>query len=593
MGYATLDDIRGRQRTRGFPLIIAVSGVMLLLGFIIGATELIAYSEEYNAVTTTFGDDVTIGGIQVGGLTEADRLATLESVYVEQPITLVYEGSPILMTPQQVGFRLNTEAMTAAANAQLGADYWGGFWDFLWRRNANAIDIPLYAVYDPADIRNYLQQEVAARYDVTTGTSGFDLASFTFVSAAGGTQLDIDASIALIERAMFQPNPQNRVITLPTARTQGRDVTIEDLESAILQYLNAETRFNWNGPDAAMSVFIMDMQTGEEVGINEYLLHDGLSTLKVGILINFFRHRIQAPTAQQKYDLLNAVACSDNGSANTLVDATSEDPTSWADGFRKLRRTYCEAGAVHTQLTTHLFIGPAGEGFVAPDYYTQIGLGTCENANFIPLDTNVATGADFQNQTTAADMGTMMMHLYDCAEYGSGLATIMEGQITQTECQQTIELLRGTNFKHMSELGVPEGTDIAHKVGYFADTGGDVGVVYTPGGDYVFAMYLWENGQPDSSQWDVFGNINRIAYNYFNPDAPLLQTRTPPAGLAGVECVMPQRRDGIEVSLTDITENRFTPEGIPDPETACYGPGRGPGGGCLTFNGWEGSGPSQ
>lgn len=588
MGYATLDDIRGRQRTRGFPLIIAVSGVMLLLGFVIGATELVAYSDEYNAVTETFGDDVTIGGVQVGGLTEADRLATLEQVYVEQPITLYYGDNPIYMTPQQVGFRLNTEAMTAAANAQLGADFWGGFWDFLWREKANAIDIPIYAEYDKADIRRYLEQ-IALRYDVNSSTTGFDLASFTFVAAGGGTQLDIDATIPLIEQAMFALEPQNRVVNLPTTRTDGRDIGIDDLEAAILQYLDAETRFNWNGPDGAMSVFIMDMQTGEEVGINEYLLHDGTSTIKVGVLVNFFRHRIQAPNAQQKYDLLYAVACSDNGSANTLVDATSSDPTSWADGFRKLRRTYCEGGAVHTQLTTHLFIGPAGEGLVAGDYYTQIGLGTCENASVIPLDGNVQTNADFQNQTTAADMGTLLMNLYDCAYNDSGLLTIMEGEITQTECQQTIEVLRGTNFKHMTELGVPEGTDIAHKVGYFGDTSADVGIVQTPGGDYVFALYLWEQRTTDARLWDVFGNINRIAYNYFNPNDPMLQTRTPPAGNAGVECVMPQRVEGVEVNINNITENRFTEEGIPDPATACYAPNRG----CIPFEGWEGSGPGQ
>lgn len=588
MGYATLDDIRGRQRTRGFPLIIAVSGVMLLLGFIIGATELVAYSEDYNNTTETFGDDVTIGGIQVGGLTEADRLATLESVYVEQPITLRYEGSLILMTPQQVGFRLNTEAMTAAANAQLGADFWGGFWDFLWRESANSIDIPLYAEYDPADIRGFLQ-DVAARYDINSGSGGFDLTSFTFVAAGGGTQLDIDAAIPLIEQAMFELEPENRVVNLPTVRTEGREIGIADLEAAILQYLQAESRFSWNGPEAAMSVFIMDMQTGEEVGINEYLLHDGTSTIKVGVLVNFFRHRIQAPTAQQKYDMLYAVACSDNGSANTLIDATSTDPTSWADGFRKLRRTYCDGGAVHTQLTTHINIGPPGQGLVPADYYTQIGLPTCENANIIPLDNNIQTNADFQSQTTAADMGTLLMNLYDCAMHGSGLTTIMSGEITQTECQQTIELLRGTNFKHMAELGVPEGTDIAHKVGYFGDTSGDVGIVQSPGGDYVFALYLWESNTTDARLWDVFGNINRIAYNYFNPTAPLLETRQPPAGNAGVECVMPQRRDGIEVSLSNIEENRFTAEGIPDPQTACYAPNRG----CIAFEGWEGSGPGQ
>ena len=585
MGYATLDQFRGRQsggRSR-FPFLLVLSGVMVLMGLIIGAAELVAYSDEYRTVSETFGNDVTIGGVQVGGLDESERLAALEVVYIEQPITLSYGGNEFLMSPQEVGLRLNTEAMQAAANAQLVDDFWGGFWKFLWREERNAINIPVYADYDPADIRAYLQT-VARRYDSASSGTGFDVGTSTFTTASASTALNIDGAIPLIERALFAADANGRRVELPTSTTPGSAISIDALEAAIIQYLDAEPEISsWNGPDSLVSVFILDLQTGEEVAINEYVTHDGLSTVKVGVLVNFFRYQLAEPDALQKYQLLNAVACSDNGSANQLIDATSTAASGFGQGFLRLVDTFCQSGAVYTFMRSHLNIGEAGTGLIPENYYTPIVAGdTCENQSTIPADLD-STGTKAGVVTTAADMGTLLMNLYDCAEYGSGLATIFEGEVTQNECRQTVELLRSTHAINMSELGVPEGTDIAHKVGYFGDTSGDVGIVYTPGGDFVFAFYLWERDSDLSIQrfkWEIFGNLTRIAYNYFNPNAPMMQTRQPPQDGFVSYCVVP--REGFEVNLNDINENRFTPEGIPDPVGGCYAPTEG----CIDFDNW-------
>ncbi|HLA43501.1 MAG TPA: hypothetical protein VJZ27_08710, partial [Aggregatilineales bacterium] len=66
------------------------------------------------------------------------------------------------------------------------------------------------------------------------------------------------------------------------------------------------------------------------------------------------------------------------------------------------------------------------------------------------------------------DMGTMLELIYDCAMFGGGLRAVYPEDITQDECQQMIEVLTGVRFSRFSELGVPEGVEIAHKVGYGA-----------------------------------------------------------------------------------------------------------------------------
>jgi hypothetical protein len=49
------------------------------------------------------------------------------------------------------------------------------------------------------------------------------------------------------------------------------------------------------------------------------------------------------------------------------------------------------------------------------------------------------------------------------------------------------------------------------------ETVGDSGIVFSPGGDYVFSLFLWNTQemiwQPTST---LFSDMSRAVYNYFN-----------------------------------------------------------------------------
>ncbi len=571
--YVKLDDFRTQSSQRSFPILIVLSGFMLLISAVIVASELVSYSDLYNNTNATFGDDVTIGGVQVGGLNEADRLQNLELVYVEQPVLLYYDGSPVLLMPPDVGFRLDTDAMQAAATNQIESDFWGGFWKHLWRSGSQAVDVPLSANFDPAELRRYLE-DLALRYNTLSGSSStYDAGTYVFRGSGSRTELDINAAMPLIERALFELDPEQRVVDLPLVYTEGQPPTMDALEEALLQYLASDGRIFYDGPESAVSIFVLDLQTGEEIGIFENLPHDATSTIKIGIIINYFRHSISEPPPDVRYSLANAVICSDNGSANTLMEASDSD--GWfVAGIRNVNDTMCQAGAVNTKIISRLWIGQEGTGTIPVGYYTSVDVTPCPGATRIPADTSIATTPDPFNQATAADLGTMLMQIYDCAFYGSGLRTIFPEEITQTECLQMLQLLQGTHFIHMSELGVPEDVvTTAHKVGYADDTFGDAGIMFTPGGDYIFVMFVWErggagNGLTDINKWSMISDANRIVYNYFNPAQPLTQIRPPVNPQGGAACVMPL--PGYEISLADINTNRFDERGIPISGVACY-----------------------
>jgi beta-lactamase class A len=71
------------------------------------------------------------------------------------------------------------------------------------------------------------------------------------------------------------------------------------------------------------------------------------------------------------------------------------------------------------------------------------------------------------------------------------------------------------------KAGVPADIRVAHKHGWIPDTHSNAAVFFTPGGDYVIAMIMyqpeWLNFQ---ESLPVIAEVSRQVYNYFNPDSP-------------------------------------------------------------------------
>jgi beta-lactamase class A len=77
------------------------------------------------------------------------------------------------------------------------------------------------------------------------------------------------------------------------------------------------------------------------------------------------------------------------------------------------------------------------------------------------------------------------------------------------------------------EAGLPDGTNIAHKHGWVTDPYGiihdmsDAAIVYTPSGNYVMAIFLYD---PEQIIFDpaneMVKNISRAVYNYYNLPEP-------------------------------------------------------------------------
>ncbi len=71
--------------------------------------------------------------------------------------------------------------------------------------------------------------------------------------------------------------------------------------------------------------------------------------------------------------------------------------------------------------------------------------------------------------------------------------------------------------------GFPAGTLAAHKSGWIEDMQADVGLVRSPGGDFLLAIYVYRDIGPKKIYLDdrvampVIASFARAAYTYYNP----------------------------------------------------------------------------
>lgn len=513
-----------RRKRRGLPIVQILSVLMIFAAIGLFVFYLVRFSQQPDVLSS----DVSVGGVAVGGLSKREALTKLVSAY-QQPVILYYAENPIQLDPASVGFTVNAESMLTSASAV--GDLSGSFWTrfavyLLGQETEQRVNVPLSSEYRENLIQSFLQ-DVATRYDRKSGEATYDLSTLTLRPGAGGYTLDVEAAVPLIEAAL--QNPNERIVQLPFVPSSGNVGNISTLERMIEDYLDSKG-FIYDGQTTVASVFIADLKTGEEVNINGDVAFSAASTIKVPIVLDYFRQLWVAPTQDEAWLMANSLLCSNNASSNLMMQIAGEraaiqqntdpgdDNTKLFTGIADVTRNSQFLGARNTYITAPLVLGVQGQQ-----------LGSIAAPQTSPNPT-IRTESDPYNQTTTEDMGTLFTMMYDCANYGSGLMTAYPtGEYTQNECKQMLELMSANDLLRLLQGGIPQGVRISHKNGWVSDMSGDAGIVYSPNGrDYVIAVYLWQKTdfQDYATLWPIIEDISRAAWNYFNPENPMIAPRT-------------------------------------------------------------------
>lgn len=493
------------MRNRNASILLRGSAIFLLIvATFLTISSLINYSRQRNS----YPAGMTIAGVPVGGLDPQAASQRVLQVYTS-PIEILYGGGTIHVEPSTLGFELEIDSMLAAADlSRTSGPFWGGFWDFLWNRNPSVVAVPLRATIAEERLRAYLISDVAARYDEPPTPAQPVPGTTAFTPGKPGEALDVDAAVAFIEDALRSPT--DRSVTLPSIKnTAAARPSLQNLEVLMKQLVEA------SGFDGTIGVYMLDLQNGQELhfalnagqelSVDPDVAFTASSTIKIPILVAYFIQHGKDPVPEEvNQKILNMIHKSDNVASDDVMQELSPEtgPLIVTEHLRKL-------GLADTFLA----------GFFYPGAPLLQRFTTAANRR-----TDVFTDPDIYNQTTPSEMGILLEDIYQCAETGGGaLVAAFPDKMSAEVCRQIVAYLLADRIGVLLEAGVPEGTQVAHKHGWVPDTDGvvrnfsDAGIVYTPGGNFVLAIYTHHPVQVvfDTAN-QLFAHLTEAVYNYFN-----------------------------------------------------------------------------
>ena len=487
------------MKLRGSSLFLrGVSLVFILLAAILVVFQLIQYSVSRSNYPT----DMTIAGVPVGGLDPQAAAQRLLQVY-SSPIEIHYGEAVIDLEPALIGFQADTESMLAAADLQrTGAPFWSGFWDYLWNRPSPTNQVPLVASYSEDRLRLYLQDEISARYDQPPVPAQPIPGTVNFSPGTPGQTLDIDRAVVQIDGALRSPD--QRVVMLTSQRTEAGRPSLQNLETLLKQIIDQS---NFAG---IVDLYYLDLQTteqmhfayqdGTDLPTNPDIAFTASSTIKIPIMITVFSQFNGNIDEDMDTELKDMIAQSNNIASDSLMMTLDET-----------RGPLIVSQAMQTLGLDNTFIN----GFFYPGAPVLQLFHTPANTR-----TDVDTDPDIYSQTTPSDMGMLLEDIYLCAQTGGGsLVAVFPGKIDQAACRQMIQYLQEDKLGTLIQAGVPEGTIVAHKHGWDIDLTqySDAGIVYTPGGNYVLTIYVYN---PGGGNWEIvspmYAELSRAIYNYLN-----------------------------------------------------------------------------
>lgn len=253
--------------------------------------------------------------------------------------------------------------------------------------------------------------------------------------------------------------------------------------------------------------YLMDLESGEAITFGDDIAFSGMSLNKIAILARFYGSITAPPDIDQAVTIVEAMTCSENISTNEMLAFIgSGSPFAGAVETTNFLRAL---GFEQTFITAPYNNDP----FITPEPATA-PLTSADQASANP---------DPFNQVTVNEMGQLLTSMYQCAYDGSGpLIETFGDAYTPRECRQMLHVMSNNRINALFETGIQPETRIAHKHGWIADTHGDAGVIFTPGGDFVLVTIMHNPEWLDFTEsFPIIAESARITYNYYNPADPV------------------------------------------------------------------------
>lgn len=448
--------------------------------------------------------NVTVGGVKVGGLTPEAATALVEKELGSslRPLDLRADQEQLTITPDQIKLGFHMQAMISAAI-----------------KASSGTRVPLEVSFDRTLLEQRLTDwakklERAGSITVITNTKAISR-SFAL---AGGRSLDVPKAIETITERLQSPEASRR-ITLSlspaaplaaSADTQAIRPTPEQLQEQV--EIMAK---RWKG---VVGIYVYDLDSGQEVAsLNKNTVFSGASVMKAAILLNSYIKLEKFDTRHETW-LRKMIVESDNYSANSMLAVSvGGGPT---DTDKALEGVLAMSDMLKNTLgLQHTYQNMPYE---ARDYLVNIrGIKIKQGP---PVEgPEPYTDADPVLRTTPYEMSSIFLMIEQCSK-GKGILLEKFKTLNPKRCSEMIERLKQNDDKTRMVAGLPSGTVAAHKSGWIEDMQSDVGMVYSPGGNYLTAIYVYKDIRgtntylADEVATPWIAAFSRLIYSYYNPE---------------------------------------------------------------------------
>jgi len=456
-----------------------------------------------------------VAGIAIGGLTIGEAR---DRVYprIARPLECTAGDTHFVIEPDEIGVDVALEDLlaetTRAANQQGGQGVREG--EQPW------VPHPIPFRFDEAALRQKIAAStgevvVSPTLDIRIDATDPISRSFVFFPRR---VVDIDRAVGQVEERLRWPRLSRhiRLVFRPddgrskrgdTAQPGGMEPPRRASFDQIRQQVGAMAE-QWEG---IVGFSLYDLASKETVTLHENTVFSGASVMKAAILLHAYA-MLPEFTEEEEQWVYEMIVESDNLSANHVLAAAAsgtgtEDALVGAEMMNEMLRTHL--GLQHTYQYMP---------YEAADYLIDVRGMTIqrgpEHEGPLPY-----TEADPMLRTTPAEMSRIFLEIDRCSRGEGTLLRTFTETLTIDRCQEMLDWFAQNADDTRMRAGIPSTVRVEHKSGWIEDMQCDVGIVRSPGGDFVLAVYLYRETDQlyDSVAAPVIAAFARMVYTAYNP----------------------------------------------------------------------------
>ncbi len=325
-----------------------------------------------------------------------------------------------------------------------------------------------------------------------------DMTVYDFEPGQMGRTLDVGISLTAIATALS--SDETEPVPLTITDVAPTPLTLSDLKPLLLDITGDFT--------GTTGLYVQNLSTGEELTHNTQVVYAGMSLLKAGILVTAYRTWDGDLPDDIQLSVSYMISESVNAAANlVLMGIGGGDAT---EGVKRVNETFRDLGLARTFMRQPYYVegGTHWPSIPKPDL-PEVDVPAAEAA--------IDTRPDPMMQTWLADLAVLWRAIYQGCQ-GEGKLLVAYDNLTAEDSCGMLDWLKTNPVRSVIGASVPPEIPIAHKHGWAGgDTRSDIGVVFTPQGDYLFGLFVWED--TDWINWDrcfpIFRRLSATVYNYF------------------------------------------------------------------------------